>query len=160
MVLGPDGRFGYDKLPLFWSEPERHFAFMIRSRAGLAGFALVTRGSPATDNPEDLDLAEFFVLRSYRRSGVGRQAACLLWNRLPGHWIVRVSEANRAGLHFWSATIREYTKSNFCVRKHPGKHHMFRVFSFNSAAGHRPASLPRRAGGKSVSARGSLRRRR
>jgi predicted acetyltransferase len=160
IVLGPDGRFGYDKLPLYWSEPERHFAFLIRSRGGVAGFALVTRGSPATDNPEDLDLAEFFVLRAYRRSGVGRRAACLLWNRLPGHWIVRASKANHVGLRFWAATIREYTKGNFSVKEHPGTHHMFRVFSFSSAARHRLAGLPRRAGRKSVSARGSSRRRR
>ena len=65
--------------------------YLIRVRGRVAGFALVTRGSPATADPLDLDLAEFFVLRSYRRSGVGRRAAVLLWNSLPAHWIVRVA---------------------------------------------------------------------
>ncbi len=133
LELGPDGRFGYDKLPLYWSEPDTHFAFLIRYRARVAGFALVTRGSPATDDPQDLDLAEFFVLRSYRRSGVGRRAAFLLWNRLPGKWVVRVSEANRAGLPFWEATIREYTRNAFSEKKLPGRLHLFRVFCFGSA---------------------------
>ena len=36
--LGADGRFGYDKLPLYWSEPERRFPFLIRYRTKVAGF--------------------------------------------------------------------------------------------------------------------------
>ena len=47
LELRPDGSFGYDKLPLYWSEPDTHFAFLIHSDARLAGFALVTRGSMA-----------------------------------------------------------------------------------------------------------------
>ncbi len=130
--VGADGRFGYDKLPLYWCQRDTHFAFLIRCRRRVAGFALVTRGSPATDDPEDLDVAEFFVLRSYRRSGVGRRAAFLLWSRTAGRWIVRVSEANRAGLPFWDAIIGEYTKGTFSKAEHPGKLHLFRVFLFRS----------------------------
>src|SRR4051812_22354234 len=61
--LGADGRFGYAKLPLYWSEPERRFPFLIRCGSCVAGFALVTRGSPASDDPNVFDVAEFFILR-------------------------------------------------------------------------------------------------
>jgi predicted acetyltransferase len=132
--VGADGRFGYDKLPLYWSHPTTHFAYLIRVRGRVAGFALVTRGSPATADPLDLDLAEFFVLRSYRRSGVGRRAAVLLWNSLPAHWIVRVAEAHRDGLCFWEETIRHFTHGAFGTTAYRGKHHVFRVFSFGSPA--------------------------
>jgi predicted acetyltransferase len=131
--VAADGRFHYDRLPLYWSEPEKRFPFLIRSGGRLAGFALATRGSPASDDPEHLDMAEFFVLRRYRRSGVGRRAACLLWGRLPGDWVVRVSEANRAGLPFWHATIREFTRGAFSESKRPGSPHGWRVFTFSSA---------------------------
>jgi hypothetical protein len=57
LEVGSDGRFGYDKLPLYWSEPNERFAFFIRSGKRLAGFALATRGSPATDDAQDLDVA-------------------------------------------------------------------------------------------------------
>src|SRR5947208_6043790 len=67
--LGPDGRFGYDKLPLYWSEHQRRFAFLIRCDGRVAGFVLVTRGSPAAEDRDVLDVAEFFVLRRYRRLG-------------------------------------------------------------------------------------------
>ena len=131
--IGADGRFGYDRLPLYWSEPDTHFAFFVRVGGQLAGFALVTRGSPATDDPADLDVAEFFILRSYRRARVGSRAAFLLWNFLPGHWVVRVSAANHAGLVFWESTIREYTGGAFDQKEWPGKRHAFRVFTFATA---------------------------
>ena len=131
--VGADGRFRYDKLPLYWSEPEKHLPFLIYSGEQLAGFALATRGSPATDNPEHLDVAEFFVLRGFRRTGVGRQAAFILWNRLPGEWVVRVSEANRAGLCFWQAAVEQYTHGAFFKSKRPGSPHGWDVFTFSSA---------------------------
>src|SRR4051812_31942597 len=61
--VGDDGRFGYEKLPLYWSEPERRFPFLIRADGRVAGFALVTVGSPVSDDPSVFDIAEFFILR-------------------------------------------------------------------------------------------------
>jgi predicted acetyltransferase len=136
---GEDGRFGYERLPLYFSEPERRSPFLIRFRGCIAGFAFVTRGSPMSDDPEALDVAEFFVLRGYRRFGVGRSAARELWDRLPGSWVVRVSEGNRAGIPFWDAIIREYTSGSYTATQRPGAPHPWRVFTFKSGA-------PRRQG--------------
>lgn len=132
LELGADGRFGYDKLPLYWSEREKRFPFLIRSGENPVGFALVTRGSPVTDDPENLDIAEFFVLRGYRRTGIGRRAAFLLWSRLPGQWVVRVSEMNRPGVSFWRSAVEQYTRAAFYEKKLPGKPHAWRVFRFRS----------------------------
>jgi hypothetical protein len=38
--IGANGRFGYESLPLYWSEPNRH-PFLIRADGKLAGLALV-----------------------------------------------------------------------------------------------------------------------
>lgn len=130
--LDADGRYGYDRLPLYWSEPDTRYAYLIRGDAAVAGFALVTRDSPAIDDPAVLDVAEFFVLRSHRRLGVGRRAARLLWDRHPGRWVVRVSERNRGALPFWEGAIREYTRGGFAAKTHPGQSHVFRVFTFAS----------------------------
>ena len=131
--LGVDGRFGYGSLPLYWSNPDTHFAFLFRLNSRIAGCALVARGSPATSDLQDLDLAEFFVLRSHRRSGIGRIAASLLFDHLPGNWVVRVSEANSAAVAFWESTISRYTHGAAAKTLHPGKHHLFHVHSFRSA---------------------------
>jgi predicted acetyltransferase len=131
--LGADGRFGYPKLPLYWSEPERRFAYLVRRRGGVAGFVLVTRGSPVTTDPDVYDVAEFFVLRKFRHLGVGRQAAFLLWKCLPGKWTVRVSEGNRGALAFWSNILAEFTRGTAEESVRPGEPNAWRVFSFESA---------------------------
>jgi predicted acetyltransferase len=130
--LGADGRFGYPKLPLYWSEPARRFAYLIRERDRVAGFVLVTRGSPVTTDPNVFDIAEFFVVRKYRRLGVGRRAAFLLWNGLAGKWTVRVSVGNRGALEFWSDIIAEFTRGTAEEGVRPGEPHAWRVFSFES----------------------------
>ncbi|WP_438029599.1 GNAT family N-acetyltransferase [Sorangium sp. So ce233] len=133
--LGPEGRFGYPKLPLYWSERDRRFAFIIRCGGRVAGFVLATRGSPAAEDPGVLDIAEFFVLRGYRRSDVGRRAAFLLWSGLPGTWMVRVSEGNRGALAFWGGVIAEFTKGAATESTRPGQPNAWRVFSFESTPG-------------------------
>jgi predicted acetyltransferase len=129
---GEDGRFGYERLPLYFKEPETRFPFLIRFGGRLAGFAFAMRGSPMSDDPNALDVAEFFVLRAYRRFGVGRSAAFLLWRRLTGDWVVRVSEGNRAGVPFWEAIVREFTGGAYTATQRPGSPHPWRVFAFRS----------------------------
>jgi predicted acetyltransferase len=131
--LGPDGRFGYARLPLYWSEPDKRYPFLIKCGGSVAGFALVTRGSPVTDDPTDLDVAEFFVLRRYRRSGVGRDAARALWDAIPGRWVVRVSEANHGALPFWFQVIEGYSSGAHTDTRRPGRPHGWRVFTFTSS---------------------------
>jgi predicted acetyltransferase len=128
--LGDDGRYGYHWLALYWREPERRFAFVIRHAGKIAGFALATRGSPVTEDPEVLDVAEFFVARRYRRSGVGRHAAFLLWQALPGKWTVRASEGNPGAVVFWRSAVAEFTHGTGVESERSGEPHAWRVFSF------------------------------
>ncbi len=72
--LGPDGRFGYPNLDLYWSKPGRH-PFLIRVDGKIAGFLLVKKGSEFSGNHSVLDMAEFFILRRYRRQGIGTEVA-------------------------------------------------------------------------------------
>ena len=132
--LGADGRFGYPELAAYWTEPEKRFAFLIKEGGKVAGFALVTLGSPAAPEPDVYDIAEFFVLRGYRRSGVGRRAAVLLWKHLPGQWTVRSSEANPSALTFWSDVVAEFTSGTAAISSWSGRTSQFRVFRFASAA--------------------------
>jgi predicted acetyltransferase len=142
LELASDGRFAYDKLPLYWSEPDKRFPLLIRHRGALAGLAFVTLGSPASDDPRVHDVAEFFILRRHRRFGVGRRAALLLWNRFPGSWTVRVSEGNPAGLCFWSKAIGEYTGDTAALSSQPGHPHAWQIYSFVSTDHDRASAQP------------------
>lgn len=133
VALGPDGRFGYPRLPQYWAEPDRRFAFLIRADGQTAGFVLATRGSPEVSSPDVLDVAEFFVLRQFRGAGVGRRAAERLWQRLPGRWVVRVSGANADGLAFWRRVIDEAAVGDVETFTRPGSPAEWHVFVFEPA---------------------------
>ncbi len=105
--VGEDGRFGYPRLASYWSEPDSH-PFLIRVTGKLAGFVLIRRDCSAA-NPV-WDVAEFFVLRAYRRQGIGCEIAHQLWRRFPGDWQVRVLESNAAALQFWSRAVSTFLK--------------------------------------------------
>jgi len=130
--LADDGRFGYPRLSSYWSEPNVRFPFLIRKTGKLVGFAFAQRGSPMSDDPEVFDVAEFFVLRGERRSGVGARAAKLLWDRLPGRWLVRVAEANQGGLPFWTRVVKEYAGDAFSQTQRATESHRWRVFAFET----------------------------
>ena len=91
LELGADGKFGYSGLPLYWAENGRH-PFLVRVDGKLAGLVLVKRGSEVSGAETVWDMAEFFVLRGYRRRGIGTQIAHEVWRRFPGAWEVRVME--------------------------------------------------------------------
>jgi predicted acetyltransferase len=95
--VGDDGTYGYSRLDDYWHEPDRH-PFLFRVDGRLAGFALVRSGAPH-------DMAEFFVLRKYRRGGVGRDAARAVFARFPGAWQVRQQFENTGAIAFWRAAI-------------------------------------------------------
>jgi predicted acetyltransferase len=91
------GRFGYRFLDDYWTVAAQH-PFLIRVDGSIAGFALVRSGAPH-------DIAEFFVMRKYRRDGVGMEAARTLFTRFPGEWQVRQLAANAAAIAFWRGAI-------------------------------------------------------
>jgi len=135
VVLGPDGRFGYPALPSYWTEADRRFPYLIRADENVAGFVLVSRGSPAVLDPDVWDVTEFFVLRRYRGMGLGSQAAALLWRQLAGRWVVRVSQANPAALPFWSRAVEAAAPGGVSTFVHPGKSAPWNVFVFAPQAG-------------------------
>ena len=100
--LGPDGRYGYAKLPLYWREPDR-YPFLILVSGELAGLALVRKVSPTV-----WDFSEFFVVRRYRRLGIGTRVAQEVLRKFTGSWQVRVMKSNTAALPFWERLIAAF----------------------------------------------------
>src|SRR5262245_22969237 len=83
LKLDANGRFGYQQLPLYWKEPDRH-PFLIMVNGHWAGFALVRKGSRVSGAEPIWDMAEFFIARGYRRLGIGRKVAHEVWKKFPG----------------------------------------------------------------------------
>jgi predicted acetyltransferase len=132
--LGANGRFGYSDLPLYWQEAGRH-PFLVRSDGRLAGFVFVKRGSAGSNHGSAWDLAEFFVLRGYRRRGIGTRVAHQIWNRFPGTWKVRVLQSNVSALQFWQRAIAIFTGEQVLpIRLRTNGEH-WHLFSFETTGG-------------------------
>ena len=129
--LGEDGRFGYADLPRYWREIDLH-PFLVRIDGRWGGFALVRKGSEFSGNAGVWDMVEFFVVRRYRRMGIGTRIAGEIWRRFPGRWEIRAMQANDSARRFWKRAIEEFTGREVHwsrVEKNGG---CWTVFSFES----------------------------
>jgi predicted acetyltransferase len=107
-----DGHFRVPPLDAYWTDPRCH-PFLVRAEGKLAGFALVRDGSRLTGDDAVHDVAELFVMRRYRRKGVGEIAARWLFDRFPGRWEVRQKVENVAATAFWRRVLGRYTNGRF-----------------------------------------------
>jgi predicted acetyltransferase len=108
--LDSHGCFGYCYLDLYWVEPDRH-PFIVRVDGKLAGFVLVNRYTYMHGG--DWTIAEFFIMRKYRRQGIGKRVAFAILDRSPGAWEVQQTETNLPAQAFWRKVISEYTNGNY-----------------------------------------------
>jgi predicted acetyltransferase len=110
--VGDDGRFHFPALAAYWSDA-RHHPFLVRVDGKLAGFALVQESSRLSGDPSVFDMDQFFVLRKYRRHGIGEQMAAWLFDRFRGVWEVRQKAENQGGIAFWRRAVARYTSGQF-----------------------------------------------
>lgn len=110
--MDDQGHLDYPYIDHYWRDPGR-FPYLIRAKEQLAGFVLIrTSRDPAQGTPIN-NLAEFFVLRSHRRQGVGRMAANQIWNLFPGAWEVDVLLANKQAYPFWKLVVEGYSSGTY-----------------------------------------------
>ena len=101
--VGRDGRFEPYPLDAYWLRAD-HVPLLVRVRNQIAGFVLVNAESHS-GQPVDRNVAEFFVLRKYRRAGVGVAAAHAVFSRYPGVWEAAVVRRNTGALAFWRRAV-------------------------------------------------------
>jgi predicted acetyltransferase len=112
MHVDEDGRFGHVDLSPYWVDEWRH-PFLLRVDKRVAGFALISERSKITGKNGVFDMTEFFVLRRFRRQGLGRAAAFRAFERFAGPWEVRQREENPNATAFWRRAINEYTRGDY-----------------------------------------------
>lgn len=114
------GYYGYGYLDQYWMGETRH-PFFIMVDGNFAGFVLVAKfhGCKYTKNENAHSIAEFFVMRKYRRMNVGNFAAKYVFDLFKGEWEVRVLHVNEPALPFWHKTINEYTNGDNIFHAEP-----------------------------------------
>jgi len=107
--LDAQGRFGYDLQR--HQQAQRFFAHVVWHQGVYAGCALV---APAiVTRTEGCWMEQFFVLKRYRRCGVGRALAGHVFAAHPGPWEVGQIPGNAAARAFWRRVIAELSPTGF-----------------------------------------------
>lgn len=111
-----DGLFEDEHLDKYWVEPNR-YPFLVRVGGKWAGFVLVrdlgTVDLLGRGVEQTYSIAEFFVMRKYRRRKLGKQLAFAMFDRFRGRWWVSQEMGNAPSQQFWRRVIGEYTGGNF-----------------------------------------------
>lgn len=110
--VNENGLYDYKYLDHYWTEEGRH-PFFIRVDGKLAGFVLVRMMGTNEHNQPIYSVAEFFVMKKYRKLGVGMTASTEVFNRFRGIWKVAQIENNIPAQIFWKKAIERYTNNNF-----------------------------------------------
>jgi predicted acetyltransferase len=93
--------------------------------ADAVGFALVSRPrvAAAGETPVNYHMSEFFVRKSHRRLGIGRDAAKLIFDRFAGDWEIVEYQRNPSAVTFWRRVLTAYCKGHYTERSLNGEVH-------------------------------------
>lgn len=96
----------------YWNKPN-HYPYLILVDGEIAGFSLVRK---YPENDEFFDMGQFFVLRKFKRKGVGEEAFKQSVAKHPGKWITRVLPNNDGAKKFWLKAINSVANTEITVK--------------------------------------------
>ena len=115
-----DGLFAaYPFLEEYWKEKDQKFPYIIKKEEKYAGFVLIK--FIESEKRNYFSIAEFFIMKKYRREGIGKAIAKQIFNLHKGQWEVYQKESNKPAQLFWNKIIDEYTKGQFKERFENGR---------------------------------------
>lgn len=111
-VLNKHGFYLYKYLDHQWTDEYRR-PFIIKVDGEIAGFVLVSLDVPKEymklSSAEITNtISDFFIMRKYRRRGVGNAVASLLFEQFRGTWEIRQTFANKNAYEFWKNVITKF----------------------------------------------------
>ena len=104
-----DAKYGYNLER--YQHDERFHAHVALDGSQYAGFALVSPG--VVTRKEGMWMEQFFVLKRYRRTGIGRALALHSLESHPGPWEVGQMPSNVVAQDFWRKVISERTRGEY-----------------------------------------------
>jgi predicted acetyltransferase len=117
-TIRADGLYGDDRIiEDYWTNPRRT-SFLVHVDGAIGGFVLL-RDFARFAGEGTREISEFFVLRRYRRQGVGAEAARLVFDMFPGKWELTQITNNTAAQVFWRQVIGDYTGGRYLEQPRP-----------------------------------------
>lgn len=122
-----DGLFRpYPYLEDYWKEVNHRFPYVIKQEDKYIGFVLVR--FIESEERKYYSIAEFFIMKKYRKEGIGKAVAKQIFDLHKGQWEVDQLESNKPAQVFWNKVINEYTQGEFKERFENSK----KIQDFNS----------------------------
>lgn len=113
LKVNQDGKFEYEGIELYFTRDELK-PFFIYFHDEVVGFILLNSGNFV---PKDIDYSvhEFFILKSFRKKGIGSAAVRKLMDIYKGKYKIVQLAGNKPAINFWKSFYRkqgiEYSES-------------------------------------------------
>lgn len=114
--VNENGIYEYSYFEEYFIDDKRNI-FIVKVDGKFAGFAFVNNIPYVLKQANVNCIAEFFILKKYRRGGIGKQFAFHIFDSLNGTWELFQHEKNQIAIKFWKSIISEYTNDNYQVIK-------------------------------------------
>ena len=122
-ALGEVGHREPDQIAHWFGDPNTYPLVIVKGSEPV-GFARVLRAVASDAKPRvDYRMAEFFVLRTRRRLGIGETAVQLILSRFAGRWEISEYLRNTAAVSFWRRVVASYTRGSYQERIVNGEVH-------------------------------------
>jgi predicted acetyltransferase len=126
------GKFEYPNLDTYWIEPDR-YPYFIKVDGHYAGFVLINKVFKILKESNGHAIAEFFILRKYRRNKIGSIAANAVFKMYPGWWEISPIMQNKASFDFWLKVAKENAVEKYYLEKSEENGLQKQVIIFNNS---------------------------
>lgn len=115
-VLNNHGLYLYKYFDHQWTDEYRR-PFIVKVDGEIVGFVLISLGVPKeymklSTAEKTNSISDFFIMRKYRRKGVGSKVVYSLLEKFIGTWEIRQTAANQPAYTFWKQIISRYKQNN------------------------------------------------
>ena len=115
-ALGEVGHREPDQIAHWFGDPNTYPLIIVKGSEPV-GFARVLRAvATGTTQRIDYRMAEFFVMRTRRRLGIGQTAVQLILSRFAGRWEISEYLRNTVAVSFWRRVVASYTRGRYQER--------------------------------------------
>ncbi|MCL2774092.1 MAG: phosphotransferase [Oscillospiraceae bacterium] len=102
MELNDAGLYGYGYLDYYWNE-EGRYPYLLTVDQNLAGLALIRVVEPI---PLTFEVAEFFIMKKYRKLGIGSILSSKIFELHKGKWTISTPIKNIVAQNFWRKAVK------------------------------------------------------
>jgi predicted acetyltransferase len=121
------GNYNFGRLLRYYWNEKNPDPIIIRFDENIAGFVMLKFVDYKSE--ERLSIAEFFILKKYRKKGLGSFVAERIFDNHKCKWYLDVVIANKPADKFWRKVVENYTDGEYLRNTHEKESKIIYTFS-------------------------------